>query len=1226
MQAIQPDHHRKSFMFQNAYQLLIPSAISDSEAETMLNEVGFTDWKAAHKRLQNLTNTPETRELFSKTLPVLLFALRTAASPDVSLVNFERFIHSEADAARIFQYLIDNPRAVEILIKLFVGSQFLTEILLRNPSYLEKLTAHKRLAEFKSRQDFFSESEAEIASCSTPEEKLDALRRFQKWELLRLGACDSFRLMDFKTVTVELSLLADSLVQQCLKLFADQLKLSLDNFVVLAFGKLGGEEINYSSDIDLVFLTRIDSMKYWPLGQKLIKALTHATSEGFMYRVDMRLRPWGKSGALVNTIDAHTTYLKKHGMIWELQALLKARPIAGNEELGMEFLQKIRPLMFHSSREVLRENVKDMKAKIEEKLKKQGKEELAVKAGPGCIRDIEFVTQYLQLAYGNEHPNVVCVGTLDALNRLGEYGLIQANEYRQLTSAYVFLRRVEHSLQLTHLTAAHSLPASRRELSYFARRLDFPDADLFLDFYNKHRLEVRSIFEKYILETEPDDEETEPLHLTPLDLEFTSSVPSYKETFPADRIQLHESLRNKLTPDHCVHLHVQPIEDERIELTLVGYDAPGVLSIMCGLLFVHGFNILDGNAFSDGHVLNKVDKQSSSRRGKQKGCFINVFMVEPPGGRDPKDAWTRYADDLVKLVAMVLAGKYEDAQGELALKVGARLRRVKKSSHVLYPVEIEIDNEMSKKHTVLKIQSADTIGFLYELSNALTFSGIDTRRVIVATDHNQVSDILFVTDQEGKKVTDEDQLKELRATIVLIKHFTHLLPESSNPEKALRRFREFLRKRRSQSNWVQELSSLQKSDVLQALARVLGVGDFLWEDFLKIQHENLFPVVAETEILRQRKSKAKLQEELNLVLEGTLEKGEQITRLNTFKDREMFRIDMRHIQGYCNKFGRFAEEITDLAEVIVAAALNIAQQRMNRKYGRPLRSDGEECKLSVCALGKCGGREMGYASDVELMFLYDKKGKTDGEKSIWTSEYFPRLVTLFKELIETKRSGIFEVDLRLRPYGNAGALAVTLETFEEYFQPSGPAWPYERQALVKLRPIAGDEAFGQQVVSKRDELIYRGEPFDTVAMRAMRDRQHTQLVRGGSFNVKLSLGGLVDVEYLVQGLQITHGHRDSSLRATPTLRAMKALAAANILADEDYQRLRSAFVFQRKLIDALRMVRGHAKDLTLPIEDPKALHYITRRVDYAGNAEEYLEEIEQHVATVKEMSERYLPS
>src|SRR5690606_20306814 len=122
----------------------------------------------------------------------------------------ERFIQSVPDRTRQFRYLADNPRAVEILVRLFVGSQFLTEILIRNPSYLEELTNHKRIAEFKSQQEFFGQGQEAARAYRTLPERLDALRRFQHWELLRIGACDAFGLMDLKSVTVQLSLLADS--------------------------------------------------------------------------------------------------------------------------------------------------------------------------------------------------------------------------------------------------------------------------------------------------------------------------------------------------------------------------------------------------------------------------------------------------------------------------------------------------------------------------------------------------------------------------------------------------------------------------------------------------------------------------------------------------------------------------------------------------------------------------------------------------------------------------------------------------------------------------------------------------------------------------------------------------------------------------------------------------------------------------------------------------------
>src|SRR5690606_25852414 len=148
---------------------------------------------------------------------------------------------------------------------------------------------------------FLEEAAVAIRGLPTLGQRLDGLRRFQQWEFLRLAACDTFHLLDLKTVTRQLSLLADSLVRHCLAEIAADISIDVREFAVLAFGKLGGEELNYSSDIDLVFVVRRDAEKYWGLGQKLIKSLNDSTSEGFLYRVDMRLRPWGKSGPLVTT-------------------------------------------------------------------------------------------------------------------------------------------------------------------------------------------------------------------------------------------------------------------------------------------------------------------------------------------------------------------------------------------------------------------------------------------------------------------------------------------------------------------------------------------------------------------------------------------------------------------------------------------------------------------------------------------------------------------------------------------------------------------------------------------------------------------------------------------------------------------------------------------------------------------------------------------------------------
>src|SRR5580698_9845145 len=613
-------------MFEHSGQLVLRADFPEAEARELLSAVGFADWALALRRLREIGHDDASRRALADVLPMLLIALSDAATPDASLLNFERYVQCVANRTILLRYLASKPRAVEILVKLFVGSQFLTEILLRNPDYLEKLTNHKRLAEFKSRQQLTVEAGEAAAPHKTLEAKLDALRRHQRWELLRIGACDAFGLLDLKSVTVQLSLLADSLVQVCLSILNPETKPTESGFAVIAMGKLGGAELNYSSDIDLIFLCRQDAAHFWSLGQRLIKALTDSTGEGFLYRVDMRLRPWGRSGALVNTIDGHIAYLKTHGMLWERQALLKARVIAGDPSVGDEFLRRVEPLLFGAPVEQIRETIRGMKTRIETDLARRGRDWGEVKSGAGSIRDIAFVVQFLQLAFGDQSPKIRSINTLEALVRLADFSWIHADEYRRLVGAYSFFRTIEHSLQLMYYKQTHSLPEDRRELAFLARRLDFADADQFLDYYNRHRASVRAIYRNYLEGKTPAEgaaQSVEAAAPPPLHMEA-----SYLETFEsADRAR-HLELLARLSDAAPVDVAAAPVADGRWQVTVVGFNHPGELAIICGLLFAWGCNIVDGNAFSEENVSGGPPVPRPLSRARTQGATANATAAK----------------------------------------------------------------------------------------------------------------------------------------------------------------------------------------------------------------------------------------------------------------------------------------------------------------------------------------------------------------------------------------------------------------------------------------------------------------------------------------------------------------------------------------------------------------------------------------------------------------------
>lgn len=1196
--------------------------------------------------LERTASTPDERAALAACLPRLSAVLGSAADPERVLTNLGRFVNAAGEThLTLWHTLAASPRALEMLAILFAGSQFLTEILLQHPEYFDQLLDRRYLTQPKSRAQLIDEAQTSLAGQSGTDARLDALRRFQRRELLRIGAGDLFALLDLPGVTLQLSHLADCLVDLCLGIAARQAGTAADGFAVIGMGKLGGAELNYSSDIDLLFLADDDPGACRRLGERLIEGLSRVTAEGFLYRVDMRLRPWGRYGPLVSSLAGHAAYMREHARLWERQALLKARLVAGSETVGNAFLHQAATIVFDGMGPGVRSDIHAMKQRTEAYLLEHGRAWGEVKLGAGSIRDVEFVTQYLQLAHGAARPAVRSHNTLDALHRLAAAGILASDDYRVLADGYTFLRTIEHYLQMMDYRQTSALPAGREDLLYLARRLGYEGAQADVAFtarYEQYCTAVRRIYQRFLECGDMSSQQPCPVPAPPEEVHehLARMDPAYGTVFDATEIARHAALAEGLSDDNLVEVNAQPLAEGRWRITVVAYDYPGELSLICGLLYVHGASIVDGHAFTY-EPLAPADGPSGTPQSDRRQKIVDVFTVEPVppthagdvGTHLTEDTWARYRMDLAELLSLMRDGERRLARGDLAKRVAAVVRASAGAARSLYPVDIEIDNDCSERYTVLNIAAPDTPGFLYEFTNALAINRIYVARVTVGSVGKRVMDTLYVTDENGQKITAPDRQRELRAATVLIKHFTHLLPRSPNPETALIHFREFLGQLFTHPNWPDELASLERHDVLDALARLLGVSDFLWDDFLRMQHANLFPVVRDVGDLPAARTRSQLEAMLRDEIDAAPDAAARHEALNAFKDREMFRADMRHILGYSVEFGQFSSELTDLAEVVVAAACLLVDAELRARFGAPLQADGQPARLCVCGLGKCGGRELGFASDIELMFVFAGGGNTAGPEVITTAEYYERLVESFVALIRARREGTFHVDLQLRPYGKNGTMAVALDAFRRYFAPDGEAWAYERQALVKLRPIAGDVGLGQEIVALRDTYVYQGGTFDVAAMRAMRERQIRHLVTGGTLNTKFSPGGLVDLEYLVQALQITHGANLPAVRETHTGRALDALAEAGILSGEEYTRLREALIFLRRLINALRVVRGNARDLTVPptpvqgpgtTADSEEFAFLARRLGYAGELEPLRQDLLRHTGSVQELSRTLL--
>ncbi len=1177
----------------------------------LLQSIHFDDLSKAHEIFTRL----QTRHSagMHDSLPWLKTALGSAADPDRSLVHFERLVDSQQEA--LFSELRENPRLIEILITLFSTSPFLTEILLSTQDAIPLLNQRSLLVEKKTIEQFQVEAFATCQSVKDYLEKLNALRRYQRRQLLRIGICDFLDLFDLTTVFSQLSRMAIGMVRACLSLASEHTGISASGFSVIAMGKLGGRELNYSSDIDLLFLAKGDPETYTPLGKRLIEIISKTTGDGFLYRVDMRLRPWGHEGALVTTVEGYLRYFQQHALLWEKQAFLKSRPIAGNLSLGEELRQQVEPFLFGIPTEEVRAAIYSMKQRTEEFLLEKGRQWGEVKLGEGSIRDVEFVVQSLQMT----HPAIRTRRTLKAIPQLCAAGLLTAVEARTLSEGYIFLRTAEHYLQITDYQQTYTLPSDPTALGLLARRLGFEGAgagERFVGAFERHCQAIRAVFLKYV--------GNQPERSAALSLEEAKKMQrhvarmdsSYATIFSPEEIAQHAHLTELLDREKPVIVNTRSLDNDRWRVTVVGYDYLGVLSLICGLMFVYDLNILESQIFT-----YEGSSNGESDQGLKK--IVDVFLVEAVNGKSlSPDMWKDYGADLLALIKKVQSGARREAQGDLVKMVGAMYHEHPTGNAPLYPVDIEIDNAQDEQYTVLKIGAPDTAGFLYEFSNALALSHINIIRVLVQTVGHRANDILYVTDEKDQKIVAPEKQRELRAATVLIKHFTHLLPYSPNPESALLHFREFLNQLFERPNWVDEFTKIEKPEVLNALARLLGVSDFLWDDFLRMQYSNLFPIVRDVDQLQHTFDRKALEVQLENELENSQDWRETV---NTFKDREIFRVDMRHILGHTAEFQDFSEELTDLVEVVLNAIFRRCYEELRSTHGEPRLENGQPCPAVVLALGKCGGRELGFASDIELMLIYAGQGETTGQKPIAASNFYEELIQSMIRSIHARQEGVFHLDLQLRPYGKAGSQAVSMDSFIKYYSPSGPAWPYERQALVKLRPIAGDPSLGGQLCELRDQYVYNGDPFDVASMRAMRERQVRHLVTPGTFNAKFSPGGLVDLEYLIQGLQINHGVKDPSLRLTNIRLAMAALHKNGYLSAEDYDRLRKAHTFLRWLIDSLRVVRGNAKDVNIPPFDSDEFAYLARRLKYGSEIDRLSQELSRYPQDVQEISQRLLP-
>jgi glutamate-ammonia-ligase adenylyltransferase len=415
--------------------------------------------------------------------------------PDMALNNLERFLANPAGAALLPALQDHRARSLEILLQLLSTSQYFSDLLVANPDYLDMLRVPLRRS--PSQAEMQAQLQAEVDASFEDSSVLRAFRRFRQRQILRIGTNDIIRDRPLEEITRDISRVADAALEVALATALRQIgKRFGDPFtaagkparsVVLAFGKLGGEELNYSSDIDLMFLyddegstrgKRVTSVGndefFGRVVTEIVRLLSAQTDRGQAYRVDLRLRPEGQHGPLARSLASTLSYYDTLGRTWERQALIKVRPVAGDLKLGEQFIRSIDPFVYRKYLSFAEINeIKALKRRIEQKTTRAGESDTEVKTGHGGIRDIEFSIQFLQLLNGGDLTEVRQRNTLLAMQALEGVGCLTDQEYHFLDDAYRFLRKTEHRLQLLFDLQTHRLPTDPEELHKLALRMGY---------------------------------------------------------------------------------------------------------------------------------------------------------------------------------------------------------------------------------------------------------------------------------------------------------------------------------------------------------------------------------------------------------------------------------------------------------------------------------------------------------------------------------------------------------------------------------------------------------------------------------------------------------------------------------------------------------------------------------------------------------------------------------
>ncbi len=855
-----------------------------------------------------------------------------------------------------------DPAKKTILELLASYSSFLGRVVLKDPGILDYLKSKKNTKNKKTLSGFIGEADGVMKSSESSGDLESGLRQYKYRELARILYRDIAGLSGFPEIMEELSDLASGIVQAVIAFHRAELDMEgAGEFVVLGMGKLGGRELNLSSDIDLIYLYRDtgDPDPFFKLAERATKSLSAVTEDGFLYRVDLALRPGGGKSAVAVPIDGAVEHYFYWGDTWERAAMIKARPVAGDIPLGEDFICEIEPFVYKKFLDFTSiEDLKDMKTKLDRLEKKRD-----VKLGKGGIREIEFFIQALQLVNGGEITGIRERSTLPALDKLLKSRIIEKDVYESLSSSYLFLRKVEHYIQIVDERQTHRIPASTEELDKLAKRTGFKGKEEFEKAYSGMTSSVSGIFKSLFYEP---SEKTE---------EVGKGFWEVADFLTEGNIDEEEAVRN---------------------LGKLGFKNPET-------------------------AIDLFSKLLDPRRG------------------------------------------------------------------------------------------------------GLTQEGrLSTRRVIPA--------------------------------------FLASILKSPEPDSALVNLERFI----SGIGWRTSIYAIlsENPDIIELLSKLFSTSGYL-SNFL-IRHPEYLDVITLRDVRAEFGSKEEMLAQLEAAVGQESDYEDKLDALRKFRHVETLKICLRDLNREVDPFyvGKY---LSIVAEAVLEVGLDLASEVVAGKGKK-------EQRMLVLGMGKLGGRELSYNSDLDVIFIYDGKE----EEHEFFSKLGQKVISILS--VPTGEGFAYKMDMGLRPSGRSGALVTSFASFRKYHKESAEIW--ERQALIRAAPSAGNMKLGKKVMKSVEEFVY-GKPLPRdfrKEINHLRVRMEKELARESAMklNMKTGRGGIVDIEFLVQMLQLKHGGEYRQVRAQNTLEALTGLRDAKLIKEKEFGILKEGLYFLKKMENLLRLLHDRS--------------------------------------------------